>query len=421
MIEIKPISKLDAVVTVPSSKSYSNRALLIAALADGESHIYNCLECDDTRYMIAALNSFGINIIEDISKVTVHGCNGFPGTPEKNIFVGNAGTTMRFLCSFAALCLGESIIDGSWRMRQRPLNDLIGGLSPLGVEMISQSENGCPPVKIKGGGISGGETGMNGDKSSQYFTSIMLSSPYAKKDVLIKVNGELTSRPYIDLTIDLMKKFGVNVENNSYSSFLIKAGNGYKAREYSIESDMSSAAYFFAAAAITGGKVRIENLNPGTMQGDIKFVDILEKMGCAVLKGENFIEVEGGALTGINVNMNEMPDAVQTLAVTALFAGGETRISGVSNLRIKETDRIKALAVELSRLGAEARELDDGLVVIPGKLQAAEIETYDDHRMAMSFALAGLKIEGIKIKNPACVKKSFPDFFKKLESLQGSR
>ncbi len=417
MIEIKPISKLDAVLTVPSSKSYSNRALLIAALADGESHIYNCLKCEDTRYMISALNSHNINIVEDKTKVTVHGCNGFPGTSGKNIFVGNAGTTMRFLCSFAALCLGETIIDGSWRMRQRPLNDLIDGLSPLGVEIISQNENGCPPVKIKGGGIDGGETEMNGDKSSQYFTSILMSSPYAKKDVLIKVNGELTSRPYIDLTIDLMRIFGVNVENNSYSSFFIKSGNGYRAREYTIESDMTSATYFFAAAAITGGKVKVKNINISTMQGDIKFVDILKKMGCIVLKGENFIEVEGGGLTGINVNMNEMPDAVQTLAVTSLFAKGETRITGVSNLRIKETDRIKALATELSRLGAQVRELDDGLVIIPGKMQAAEIVTYDDHRMAMSFSLAGLKIHGIRIKNPGCVNKSFPDFFKKLESL----
>ena len=258
---------------------------------------------------------------------------------------------------------------------------------------------------------------MNGDKSSQYFTSILMSSPYAKKDVLIKVNGELTSRPYIDLTIDLMRIFGVNVENNSYSSFFIKSGNGYKAREYTIESDMTSATYFFAAAAITGGKVKVKNINISTMQGDIKFVDILKKMGCIVLKGENFIEVEGGGLTGINVNMNEMPDAVQTLAVTSLFAKGETRITGVSNLRIKETDRIKALATELSRLGAQVRELDDGLVIIPGKMQAAEIVTYDDHRMAMSFSLAGLKIHGIRIKNPGCVNKSFPDFFKKLESL----
>ena len=417
MIEIKPISKLDAVVTVPSSKSYSVRALLIAALAEGESHLHNCLDCDDTLHMINALKCFRINIIEDKTKVIVQGCNGSPQRPEKNIFIGNAGTTMRFLCSFAALCPGETIIDGNLRMRQRPLKDLIDGLSQLDVEMISLNENGCPPVKIKGGGIDGGETTMNGDKSSQYFTSILLSAPYAKKDVIIKVNGELTSRPYIDLTIDLMKTFGVNVENNSYSSFSVKSGKGYKAREYEIESDVSSATYFFAAAAIMGGKVRIENLNPNTKQGDIKFVDILKKMGCTILEGENYIEVQGGNLTGVDVNMNEMPDAVQTLSVTALFAYGETRITGVSNLRIKETDRIKALAAELSRLGAQVRELDDGLVIIPVKLQAAEIETYDDHRMAMSFALAGLKIPGIKIKNPDCVNKSFPGYFEKLQSL----
>ncbi len=417
MIEIKPISKLDAVVTVPPSKSQSNRALLIAALADGESQIYNCLECDDTRYMIDAIKNFGINVKKDNSKVIVQGCNGFPQCPEKKIYIGNAGTAMRFLCSFAALSRGESIIDGNLRMRQRPLNDLINGLLRLGVKAESLNKNGCPPVKIKGGGIDGGETLMNGDNSSQYFTSLLLSAPYAKKDVLIKVKGQLTSRPYIDLTIDVMKAFGVDVENNSYGSFAVKAGKGYKAREYEIESDVSSATYFFAAAAITGGRTRIEKLNPETLHGDIKFVDILRKMGCEIVKGKDFVEIKGGDLKGIDVNMNEMPDAVQTLAVTALFAHGETRITGVPNLRIKETDRIKALATELSRLGAEVRELDDGLVIIPGKLQSAEVETYDDHRMAMSFALAGLKIHGVKIKGPECVSKSFPGFFDKLESL----
>ena len=417
MIEIKPVSKIDAAVSVPPSKSYSNRALLVAALADGESHIYNCLDCDDTRYMIKALKSFGINIVEDKSKVIVQGCNGSPQRPNKNIYVGKAGTTMRFLCSFSALCPGETIIDGNWRMRQRPLNDLIDGLSQLGVEVMSLNDNGCPPVKIKGRGIKGGETSMNGDKSSQYFTSLFLSAPYAKKDVIIKVNGQLTSKPYIDLTIDLMKAFGVNVTNDSYFSFSVKSGNGYKARDYEIEADVSSAAYFFAAAAITGGRVKIENLKPATLQGDIKFTDILRKMGCVIVKGENFVEVQGGDLTGIDVDMNEMPDVVQTLSVTALFARGETRITGVPNLRIKETDRLKALAGELSKLGGRIEELDDGLVIIPDKLQACDIETYDDHRMAMSFALAGLKISGIKITNPDCVNKSFPGFFEKLESL----
>lgn len=417
MIEIKPISKIDAVVTVPSSKSYSNRALLVAALADGESHIYNCLDCDDTRYMINALKSFGVEVKEEEAKIVIQGINGSPKTPEKEIYVGNAGTTMRFLCSFAALCPDKTVIDGNDKMRQRPVQDLMDGLSRLGVNIKSLNNNGCPPIEIRGGGIRGGDTIMNGDKSSQYFTSILLSAPYANTDVIVKVKGKLTSKPYIDLTIDLMKAFGVNVENNSYSTFFVKSGKGYKARNYEIESDVSSAAYFFAAAAITGGRIRVENLKPATRQGDIKFIDILKKMGCTIIKGGNYIEIKGGKLKGVNANMNEMPDAVQTLAVTALFAQGETQITGVSNLRIKETDRIKALVNELSKLGGQVRELNDGLVIIPGKLQSNEIETYDDHRMAMSFALAGLKIPGIKIKNPDCVNKSFPGYFEKLKSL----
>lgn len=417
MIEIKPVSKIDAVITVPPSKSYTNRALLVAALADGESHIYNFLNCDDTRHMINALKNFGINITEKKSEIIIQGCNGFPKTPQNKIYVGNAGTSMRFLCSVAALCQKKTVIDGNSRMQQRPLKDLIDGLSMLGVRIISLNENGCPPVEIKGGGILGGETTISGDKSSQYFTSILLSAPYAKSNITIKTKGELTSKPYIDLTIDVMKSFGVNIDNESYSSFYVRAGKGYKAINYEIEPDASSAAYFFAAAAITGGKVRIENLKSTTLQGDIGFTDILKQMGCTIVKEENYIEVKGGRLNGININMNKMPDAVQTLAVTALFANGETKITGVSNLRIKETDRIKALGKELSKLGGKIKELNDGLVIIPDNLKANIIETYDDHRMAMSFALAGLKIPGIKINNPECVSKSFPDFFEKLQTL----
>lgn len=417
MIEIKPIYRLDAVAKVPSSKSYSNRVLLIAALADGESRIYDCLQCDDTRYMIDALKGFGIDINENEEGITILGCNGAPETPKQNIFTGNAGTTMRFLCSFAALCPGETVLDGNRRMQQRPIKDLMDGLSMLGVDVVSLNENGCPPIKVNGGGIKGGETRMNGNNSSQYFTSLLLSAPYAKSDVTINVNGELTSKPYIDLTLHLMKTFGVHVENNSYSSFNVKQGKGYKSADYTVEADASSAAYFFAAAAITGGKVRIENINPETLQGDIKFTDVLNKMGCTINKGNDYLEVEGGELRGVDIDMNKMPDAVQTLAVTALFAKGETRITGVANLKIKETDRIKALVTELSRLGGDVSELKDGLVITPGKLHAAEIETYDDHRMAMSFALAGLKIPGVKIRDPECVSKSFPGYFEKLQSL----
>jgi len=417
MLEIKPISQVNAVVTVPSSKSYSNRVLLIAALADGQSQIDNCLSCDDTRYMIDALKSFGIKIIEGKTQITIHGCSGQPQTPKNNIFVGNAGTSMRFLCSFAALSPGEIYIDGNWRMQKRPLKYLIHGLSELGVEIKSVNNDGCPPVKIKGGNFQGGETVIGGEKSSQYFTSILLSAPYAKKDVTIKVKGELTSKPYIDLTLDLMKTFGAQVENRSYSSFFVKAGQGYKAKHYEVEGDASSASYFFAAAAITKGCVKIANLKPATLQGDIKFINVLKRMGCMIKKEENHIEVHGGSLIGIDINMNEMPDLVPTLSVIALFARGETKITGVSNLRIKETDRIKALATELAQLGGSVEELDDGLVIVPGKLHPAEIETYEDHRMAMSFAIAGLKIPGIKIKNPECVSKSFPGFFDELQTL----
>lgn len=418
MIEIAPISRINAEITVPPSKSYSNRALLVAALADGTSNIFNCLDCDDTRHMINALKAFGVHIVEEKTKIAIQGCNGFPKPPEHKIFVGNAGTTMRFLCSFAALSPGEAFIDGNWRMQKRPLNYLIQGLSDLGVIIKSVKNNGCPPVKIEGRNFTGGQTTIGGDKSSQYFTSILLSAPYAKNDLTIKVKGELTSKPYIDLTLALMEDFGVKVENDSYHSFFVKAGKGYKAKNYEIEGDASSASYFFASAAITEGKVKIKNLKPTTLQGDKKFTNILRHMGCIIKEGEDYIEVHGKSLTGIDVNMNEMPDAVPTLAVTALFAKGETRITGVSNLRIKETDRIKALATELSKLGANVKELEDGLLIIPAKLQGAIIETYEDHRIAMSFALAGLKIPGIKIKNPGCVSKSFPDFFEKLQTLK---
>lgn len=422
MISIVPISKVNASIIVPPSKSYSNRTLLIAALAEGTSHIYNCLDCDDTRYMIDALKNFGINIIEEKTQVIIHGCKGHPKRSENKIFIGNAGTTMRFLCSFAALSPGESFIDGNWRMQKRPLMYLIDGLSDLGVGIKSVNSNGCPPVKIKGESFKGGETIIGGDKSSQYFTSILLSAPYAENDVTIKVEGELTSKPYIDLTLDLMKTFGVHVENESYSSFFVRAGEGgYKAKDYEIEGDASSASYFFAAAAITKGKVIIKNLKHTTLQGDIKFTEILSKMGCIITRRENWIEVQGGSLVGIDINMADMPDVVPTLAVTALFASGETRITGVPNLRIKETDRIKALANELTKLGAKVKELDDGLVINPGRLHEAVIETYEDHRMAMSFALVGLKIPGIKIKNPGCVSKSFPDFFEKLQTLSAKK
>ena len=417
MIEIKPVQNLQATITVPGSKSYTNRALLIAGLTDGECRLEKPLVSDDTKYMIRALKAFGISVQEEKEAFIVSGRGGKLSTPEEDIFIGNAGTTMRFLTTFSALVPGKTRLDGDERMRQRPLADLLHCLTQMGVKAVSANGNGCPPIDIAGGEVPGGEVQLAGDKSSQYLTSILLSAPYFKNDTCIHIQGDLTSKSYADITLDIMKTFGVSVINESYQRFKVKAGDRYNAQTYQVESDWSSASYFLAAAAVTGGEVTLTDINPHSVQGDAQFTSVLEKMGCRVEKKSNTLQIKGNPLKGITINMNNMPDAVQTLAVTALFAEGETVIQGIGNLRIKETDRILALANELTRLGAEVGTGEDYLVIRPGDYRGAEIETYDDHRMAMSFAVAGLKIPGIRIKNPTCVEKSFPDFFQRFANL----
>ena len=417
MIEIKPVQNLQATITVPGSKSYTNRALLIAGLTDGECRLEKPLVSDDTKYMIRALKAFGISVQEEKEAFIVSGRGGKLSTPEEDIFIGNAGTTMRFLTTFSALVPGKTRLDGDERMRQRPLADLLHCLTQMGVKAVSANGNGCPPIDIAGGEVPGGEVQLAGDKSSQYLTSILLSAPYFKNDTCIHIQGDLTSKSYADITLDIMKTFGVSVINESYQRFKVKAGDRYNAQTYQVESDWSSASYFLAAAAVTGGEVTLTDINPHSVQGDAQFTSVLEKMGCRVEKKSNTLQIKGNPLKGITINMNNMPDAVQTLAVTALFAEGETVIQGIGNLRIKETDRILALANELIRLGAEVETGEDYLVIRPGDYRGAEIETYDDHRMAMSFAVAGLKIPGIRIKNPTCVEKSFPDFFQRFANL----
>ena len=417
MIEIKPVQNLQATITVPGSKSYTNRALLIAGLTDGECRLEKPLVSDDTKYMIRALKAFGISVQEEKEAFIVSGRGGKLSTPEEDIFIGNAGTTMRFLTTFSALVPGKTRLDGDERMRQRPLADLLHCLTQMGVKAVSANGNGCPPIDIAGGEVPGGEVQLAGDKSSQYLTSILLSAPYFKNDTCIHIQGDLTSKSYADITLDIMKTFGVSVINESYQRFKVKAGDRYNAQTYQVESDWSSASYFLAAAAVTGGEVTLTDINPHSVQGDAQFTSVLEKMGCRVEKKSNTLQIKGNPLKGITINMNNMPDAVQTLAVTALFAEGETVIQGIGNLRIKETDRILALANELTRLGAEVETGEDYLVIRPRDYRGAEIETYDDHRMAMSFAVAGLKIPGIRIKNPTCVEKSFPDFFQRFANL----
>jgi|TARA_Y100000310_G_scaffold22431_1_gene21526 3-phosphoshikimate 1-carboxyvinyltransferase len=411
---IKKINKLNAEVEIPGSKSYTNRALLVSALANGKSIIRNPLISDDTKYMISALREFGIKIIRKINYFEVYGTSGKIKTPKKGIFVRNTGTAMRFLTGFASLAKGRVILTGDKSMQKRPIQDLLSGLKKLGVN--TRSKNKCPPVTINGGNFIGGKTNLQGAKSSQYLSSILMAAPYAKNNVEVDVVN-LTSKPYIDVTLDVMKEFGVKVINKNYRKFIVKINQKYKAKKYAVEGDASSASYFFGAAAITKGKVKVKNINPKSVQGDVHFADVLEKMGCKVKKGKNFIELKGGNLRGVSVDMNNMPDTVQTLGVVACFAKGNTIITNIGNLRKKETDRIKALATELRKIGAKVRELKGGLLIKPNKLHGAEIKTYNDHRMAMSFAIAGLRINDIKIQNPDCVAKSFPNFWEKFEEL----
>ena len=415
--EITPAGKIVATVECPASKSYTNRALLIAALAKGISTLRNPLFSDDTKYMRLALEQFGISVKQENCAFIVSGTGGHIKCPHNEISIGLAGTTMRFLTTFAALSPGTTQLTGEKRMLERPISDLLKALNQIGVNARSLKNNGCPPLEISGGGIPGGEISLAGNNSSQYLTSILLSAPYFKNETTINIIGELTSKPYADITLDIMKTFGVDVECTDHSRFYIPADQTYHAMDYAIEADWSSASYFLAAAAITQGEVTLIGLNSKSVQGDAGFLDVLEKMGCTIERSSEKIFIKGNPLRGIDINMNSMPDVVQTLAVTALFAEGKTCISGIGNLRIKETDRIGALEKELSRLGAHVESGEDFLKIRPGAYIPTDIETYDDHRMAMSFALAGLKVPGIRIKNPSCVEKSFPDFFKQLEEI----
>lgn len=419
IIEITPIKHLDAVVRPPGSKSFTNRALAIGALARGETVIHNALFSDDTRYMISALRDLGFYVAEEESsaKITIHGgCGNIP-VKRARLFIGNAGTAMRFLTAILTLGSGIYEIDGVERMRNRPIQDLIDGLNQLGADVRSKNANDCPPVLINDRRLKGGICRVKGDLSSQYISALLMVAPYAILDVEVEILGDLVSKGYVDMTICLMNYFGVTVENFLYKRFFVKKDQGYMAREYHVEPDASSASYFLASAAITGGRVRVEGIGLDSVQADVYFADILEKMGCEVRKERNWIEVKGERLKGIDVDLFYTPDIVQTLAAVAVFAEGRTRIRNVKNLRIKETDRIAATVNELRRMGLRCTEYEDGLEIEPSGPRPTEIETYNDHRMAMSFSLVGLKAKGIRINNPGCVSKTYPNFFEELKRL----
>lgn len=419
MIEIKPIKYLDAVVKVPGSKSYTNRALILAALADGKSLIKNALFSDDTTYMISALKDLGVEISENRKEktISINGTRGKIPVTNCDLFVGNAGTAMRFLTAMLTLGNGRYKIDGVERMRNRPIINLLDGLNHLGADVVSINNTGCPPVLIKAHSLKGGTCKIKGNLSSQYISALLMTAPYSNSDVTINIVGDLVSKRYLDMTLSLMEYFEVYVQNRSHKEFFIRKGQKYVGKEYYVEADASSASYFLAAAAITGGRVRVQGIGSESVQGDVSFADLLKKMGCKIKKDKDFIEIHAGELKGIDVDMSDMPDVAQTLAAVAVFAKGKTRVRNVSNLKIKETDRIAAVANELRRIGVKCTEYDDGFEIEPCQPHAAEIETYDDHRMAMSFSLIGLKVNGIKIKNPECVNKTFPNFFNEFKKL----
>ena len=417
MTEVRPLSHCHGVVTIPGSKSYTHRALILSSLADGESVLINGLRCEDTEHTVQALIKFGVEVFWESDRVRVLGRGGkFKGTDDR-IDVGNSGASMRFLTALAALKKGVTLLDGSERMRKRPIGELLNGLGELGVRAYSQKGDDCPPVIVESQGLQGGTARIKGEESSQFLSGLLMVVPYALRDVNIKLTGPLASKPYVDITRDVMSAFGVEIQSQGYDSFFVKAGQRYLPQTYRIEGDASNASYFFSAAAVCRGRVKVKGLNPGTLQGDIGFLKILERMGCRVTRGKDWIEVLGGELHGIEMDMNEMPDLVPTLAVTAAFAQGNTVIQNIRHLRFKESDRLHALAVELSKMGIRVREGEDWLEIEGGKPHGAEIETYDDHRMAMSFAIAGLVIPGVKIKGERCVDKSFPGFWEVLQEL----
>ena len=418
-LEIQPVTTpIDAEVAIPGSKSITNRALLIAALADGISQLDNALMSDDTRYMANALRDLGIRIDENPATFRVFGTGGRVPADNAELHIGNSGTSARFLTAYLGLGYGTYLVDGVARMRERPIQDLLDGLAPLGATARCEGKDGvCPPVLMVASGLRGGRTVMRGNKSSQYFTALLQVAPYAQTDVEIRVEGDLVSKPYIDLTIAVMRDFGVEVTNRNYRSFAVRAGQRYEPRAYPIEPDASNASYFFAAAALTGGRVRVPHLTAQSVQGDVAFVDILSQMGCRVRKDPDGIEVRGtGRLSGMDLDMNATPDIAPTLCALAPFASGPVDIRNVAVLRLHETDRIAALKTELNKLGVRVETRADGLTVYPAShIRPAALDAYDDHRMAMSLSLIGLKIPGITINDPACVAKTFPTYFDVLE------
>lgn len=423
-LTLQPIRSVGGQIQLPGSKSLSNRVLLLSALAQGDTEVSNLLDSDDTRHMIAALRSLGtsLQLSEDGTHCSVQGLGGPFPVRDADLYLGASGTDIRLLCS--AVCLGQGVftLTGEPRMAERPIKDLVEALTVLGASIEYLQEEGFPPLRIHASGLAGPRVSIRGNISSQYLTSLLSAAPMSCQKLRIDVDGELVSKPYIDLTLDVMRRFGVPVRNEDYRTFLVPEVAGYRSPGNAlVEGDASSATYFLSAAAIKGGTVRVNGVGADSVQGDIKHADILEQMGAVVRRGPDWIEVSAGQLRGIDVDLNHMPDAAMTVAATALFADGKTVIRNIYNWRVKETDRLAAMASELRKVGALVVEGRDYLEITPpSRIQPAAIDTYNDHRIAMCFSLAALGDAEITINNPGCVSKTFPDYFEKFETITRS-
>ncbi|WP_437230664.1 3-phosphoshikimate 1-carboxyvinyltransferase [Planctomicrobium sp. SH661] len=418
-IEISPVrGPVRGRIRPPGSKSLTNRALMIAAQAEGTTLLDGVLESVDTQVMIQSLERLGIRVTADPAahRFEVTGSPGGIENSSVELWCENSGTSIRFLTALCATGRGRFRLDGNPRMRERPIAPLIEALQAAGVDARCEFENGCPPVLIASHGLPGGTIPVAGDLSSQYLSGLLMAGPAAQSDVTVEVQGPLVSRPYVDMTLAMMRDFGAEISEPVPNCFSIKA-KPYRARQYDIEPDASAASYFFAVAAVTGGEVTVEGLHRNALQGDVQFVDALVRMGCEADWHENSITLRGGELRGIDIDMNEISDTAQTLACVAPFATGPTRIRNVAHMRLKETDRVSAVVTELQRAGLKVEEHPDGMTIQPGPVQPALIQTYDDHRMAMSFALLGLRAPGISIADPGCTSKTYPNFFEDLEQL----
>ncbi len=414
---------LDFKLRVPGSKSLTNRALVLAALAESECTLTGALQSDDTQVMADCLRQLGWAVTVDApaERMTVTRPAGSTIIPERSadLFVGNSGTTVRFLTAMLALGKGVYHLDGVPRMRERPIQDLLDALGQLGVSATSDNEDGCPPVTVHADGLYGGAVRVKSDTSSQYLSGILLAAPFAGGETVVEVAAGAVSEPYVAMTVALLRDFGLIVDEVAPGRYVVPGRQGHDRREYAVEPDASSASYFFAAAAITGGRATLTGLTRQSLQGDVAFVDALARMGCAVTEWPDALTVTAGPLRGVDLDMNAISDTVMTLAAVACFADGPTTIRNVAHIRHKETDRLAALATELRKFGAAVTESADGLVIVPGALAGATVDTYDDHRLAMSLALVGLRVPGVVVNDPGCVAKTYPGYWRDLERACG--